>query len=379
MLRLARALSLALFAFLLLTIPTHAQDTFKLFTPTTGWYMTFSRIFYTSDSGAHWSDISPLKDHSTTPSNTLAVHFSDPRTAWALIVVDSGPQPDCDHNFDFDVASTTDAGAHWQRRTIPVPPADVCPRLLHRGSEIFFLDSAHGWVNLVTSNDTNSPITLLLYTTDAGSTWHRSDNNPCGPGPLFFNSPHDGWLLSHNMHQLCVTHNGGKTFTPEKLLAHYSPDAVAAYSLPTFRSNKINGFLPVTYATPIYGMHHFQGGLFVYETRDGGLTWQKGMQFGNFYMDDSIGTSVAGTSVFMTTTGEGKYCFRLFRINYGVGGFQFTRKLLNIPLSFVDESNGWTYLEDIGLLATHDAGQTWTNISPQASLFGLPPHSNWGQ
>lgn len=310
-----------LLALLIFPFPTHAQDTFHLLTPTTGWYMTYGRLFYTTDSGVHWSDISPLSHHST-----LALYFRDPRTAWALIIVDSGPRPECDHNFDYEFASTADAGAHWDLHTIPIPPATTCPRGLYLGSEIFFLDSAHGWVNLVINSKPDSPISLVLYTADGGTTWHQSDANPCGPGPLLFNTPQDGWLLSQDMHQLCVTHNAGKTFAPEKLPAHLSPDDVPRYSLPTFRSNKINGFVPVTYAMPIYGVHHSQGGLVAYESRDGGLTWRKGMQFGNFFMDDSIGTSIAGSTVFMTTTSEGKYGFHLLELFQSFVSFQFTRK-----------------------------------------------------
>jgi hypothetical protein len=379
MLRLSRALSLTLFAFFFLILPTHAQDTFKLITPTTGWYLTRSRLFYTTDSGATWIDISPLEDRSTTPLPTVAVYFHDIRTAWALILVGSGHVPDCGHSYDFDLVSTTDAGAQWHRRKISIPLKTVCPRGLSFRGAIFFLDSAHGWINFVMNSDTNSPMSLLLSTTDGGSTWQQSDDNPCGPGPLFFNSPQDGWILSQDMHRLCATHNGGKTFNPEKFpLAHQYGGDIESFSLPTFLSDQLAGFVPVTYATPTYDLHHFRGNLVVFETRDAGLTWEKSMEFRNFYMDDHIGISIAGDRLFMPTVGEGKYCTRVLQMmTHGGGAFQFTTKLLDTTLSFADYRSGWVYIEGVGLISTHDGGQTWTNTAtPQTRLRILTPHTN---
>src|SRR5579862_907725 len=275
-----------LLALLILPLPTHAQQTFQLLTPTTGWYRLDHRLFYTTDSGAHWSDISPVPNGRNNPGNfgTIAVHFRDPRTAWALIVTYTDPPPNCDESYSFDIASTTDAGAHWSRRIIPIPPKThkgfhVCPSFSGQG-EIFFLDSHHGWVNL-RDGSPSFPTSDLLYTTDAGITWHetekndRYDENGCGLGPLVFTTPQDAWGLPQDDGQLCVTHDGGVNFTEASL----NPPAAGSvrrtdpvHSIPSFEDN-LHGFVVAVHEESSAGNKNDDYALILYETLDGGRTW----------------------------------------------------------------------------------------------------------
>src|SRR5579862_2451152 len=375
-------LSLTLLALLFLPFPTPAQSQFfQLLTPTTGWFLAAHRLFYTTDSGAHWSDISPVQPFQIRVDKlgTVAVHFRGPVNAWALIAVpDLGPSPNCDENFSFDLASTTDAGTHWSRHTIPITefyPNGACRTFNGRG-EIFFLDSNHGWIDLPTGT-AGMPSSIVLYTTDGGISWHTSDNQDCGAG-LLFTTARDGWSVSEIPEIFCVTHDGGATFTettitpPQEIAAAY-PDRFS-YASPIFQDPN-HGFEIVSYTK----INLSRAAMILYETRDAGRTWKPIRTLVGPTTGDFIPASVAGSTL-ITGYRSSRHTLRLIEVpTHGFEQPTMDSSSGGWDLSFINESNGWVLLYGVGLISTHDAGQTWTNITLPDTQFGFLPRGNWAE
>jgi photosystem II stability/assembly factor-like uncharacterized protein len=110
----------------------------KMLAPGVGWAIKGSGLFWTSNNGAQWTDITPP----IPPLGQLAsVFFLDSNTGWALIAKPGDPLP------EFELASTNNAGATWSTTPITVPHWDPLrqPPLLASGS-ITFADSLNGWM-----------------------------------------------------------------------------------------------------------------------------------------------------------------------------------------------------------------------------------------
>ena len=227
MLRLLSRFSLTLLAllFLLSFPPTPKTPSSSSLPPPAG--ISSGHIYYTTDSGPIGPTfLPPAAKNPQIKSGPSHVHFRDPSTAGlsSLLTQVSGQ----------NVTTTSTTSLHQpptraptRRSSIPYPYRPQPPALVACtwAGEIFFLDSAHGWVNLVINSKPDSPISLLLYTTDGGITWHQSEANPCGPAHFSSTLLKMAGFSPDEMHQLCVTHNGGKTFIRERLPAHNSPPA----------------------------------------------------------------------------------------------------------------------------------------------------------
>src|SRR2546429_655382 len=78
----------------------------KLMAPGVGWAASSGQLFWTTDGGQNWKDITPPANPGTGIS---AVFFLDTSTGWVVL----SRQADPDQEREFDFAATTNAGASW--------------------------------------------------------------------------------------------------------------------------------------------------------------------------------------------------------------------------------------------------------------------------
>src|SRR6266550_1606167 len=83
----------------------------KLLTAEIGWAASEQKIFWTTDAGQHWQDISPPKNAG---ENITSVFFLDPTTGWALLSKASDPEP------VFRIAVTTTSGRIWNVNSVTI-------------------------------------------------------------------------------------------------------------------------------------------------------------------------------------------------------------------------------------------------------------------
>lgn len=333
----------------------------QLLTPEVGWTFLGNGLFWTTDGGGHWKNISPPAERS---KHIASVFFLDTYTGWALIAArnDSSGEP------TFELASTTDAGADWSVQPVVIPE--------HRGTSlgtdgwIDFVDSSHGWVNLEAAGSTNFNPGMMLETEDGGARW-TVVQGPQVWGAIRFITAEDGWLAGGpGDEHLYVTHNGSKTWQEVRLKppAQVGGAIVPAYDLPVFEDDR-HGFLQVIYSGP----EGVASQLLIYSTADGGKTWEPdtilsvltgssvGVPAPTAITDSAailaVGPSPAGVSVVsVPLTGPGSPG----RTISLVGGVQ---------ISFANSEDGWV-LTQSGLLSTTDGGASWTNVTPWGRRAG---------
>ena len=168
-----------------------------LVAPGVGWAVQGDCVLlWTNDDGAHWTDITP---HDPSSREIAGVSFLDASRGWVLFAVRDEESND---QTGFNLASTTNGGASWMVTRLTPPPSDT--NVLFPYGEIFFLDAADGWMNLVTG---------LLATTDGGKTWNPivEANGGGGYGPIRFTDRQNGWIAGGpDEEHLYITHDGGR-------------------------------------------------------------------------------------------------------------------------------------------------------------------------
>ena len=110
---------LSFFLSLLLTLclfhNTQAQqagriESMKLLAPNVGWAATKQKLFWTTDGGEQWKDITPK----TSPGRTItSVFFVDPSHGWILLAREGKEKQETGiAETLFEIASTGDGGAN---------------------------------------------------------------------------------------------------------------------------------------------------------------------------------------------------------------------------------------------------------------------------
>ena len=132
----------------------------KLLTSNIGWAATKSHLFWTTDGGAQWKDITPKLNHRR--QMVSSVFFLDASTGWALLSCGDDRNLRVDDGC-FELASTTDAGQTWSilHEGIAVP---FSHQRLEDGygfsgrSWLDFADPQHGWEILDISTTPPIPV-----------------------------------------------------------------------------------------------------------------------------------------------------------------------------------------------------------------------------
>ena len=221
-------------------------EDFQPIGPGQGWLLFSGHLFWTTNNGGSWQEISPP----LTGSETIqSVDFLDPVTGKALL----------GDGTNYTLAASTDGGQTWTLQAInlvgladsPTPPA-----MVHMG----WLDIAHGWLAFKMSSGSSFSIGMLYVTDDGGQNWQRR-RIPLGE-PVAFASNTTGWTAGGAAgDELYRTQDGGQSWESQQ------PGGPGVhYLLPKFDDAQ-TGLLPVVAGDADTPHVDF------YRTTDGGQNW----------------------------------------------------------------------------------------------------------
>jgi photosystem II stability/assembly factor-like uncharacterized protein len=360
--RKVRVVLAVLAAVLALSLCPRTRAQMKLLADNTGWALTAGHLYWTTNDGRDWKDISPpmagweLMDD---------VFFLDTANGWALLR--KGRSGFC---CQFGLASTNNGGISWTVAPVEVPiwwnPEN---EVFGGGGSIDFLDGLHGWMDLSFQSSPAFNSGALFSTADGGRTWQRVKSAPMIAGEIRFFSLEDGWMLGGpGLHELYATHDGGGTW--EKISLPTPPGlarpTVTNYFLPAFQGAG-QGYLPVGFFYPAAA----SATLALFRTQDGGRTWERAGVApypGPVSPGAVIPVTVGGSALLTAVTSHGAMALARITPDGRVETAPASPfRTLPWQLSFSDAQHGWAYAGG-GVLSTSDGGETWTDISPIASL-----------
>jgi photosystem II stability/assembly factor-like uncharacterized protein len=211
----------------------------KLIAPGVGWAMANgSRLLWTENGGTDWKDITPANKN----EGIKDIFFLDTHRGWALLAGHKSVPRKPDGEAQFDLESTTDAGATWETNHVTIPPQvmenpdRLFPDLTGQGS-IVFADTVHGWMNLAGEGNGGGGQGRLLVTSDGGRTWNQAPGDREEWGSIVLITPEEGWMVGGGgSNELYVSRNGAKRFERVRLAtpAEISPADSAAFWLADF-------------------------------------------------------------------------------------------------------------------------------------------------
>jgi hypothetical protein len=340
----------------------------KMISLGSGWALAGDRLYWTSDNGQNWNDITPGNDQQAISN----VFFIDANTGWAVLPGSN------DAGTFITVASTRNGGKSWQNAQVALDTI-AQGRRVGGVASIYFADSQQGWIILHLSSSSNFSIGVALHTEDGGLTWAALPSPPAA-GNIVFITSQDGWMAGGPAGgQLWFTRDGGSSW---QTAAIPSPAECAgsapSYSLPLFAS-KSNGLLTATTAYP-------DGNCVIdYVTVDGGHSWQ--MQR----------VSKNSASLNMALANSGPLASHIYASGSVVimeqdgvrsqgalpAGLQPNGTISHVE--FADASTGWLHYssgacqlskthctQQNELLATVDGGKTFTIITPHLASAQHP-------
>jgi hypothetical protein len=156
-----------------------------------GWLVSTNRLYWTSDHGKNWQDISPA------PVQVAYVLPSG--EAWALSTQDS-EQASLYHS--------TDWGENWESIELDIPPDNWRPLQLR------FSSQSNGWVVMQKKTSQAFDYGMLMKTSDGGASWHSYEIPTASP--IQFVSQAEGWLINRTSGALYHTVDSGLTWQPTR-------------------------------------------------------------------------------------------------------------------------------------------------------------------
>lgn len=348
-------------------------------------------LFWTSDDGGAWKDITPNDPSSR---HIAGVFFLDASRGWVLMALKREPpknnqEPD---NFitdipGFDLASTTDGGATWTVKHLNALAEGVG---WLAASEIFFLDPAHGWMNIESPTPHWGGEGILLATTDGGNTWKPivEVNGGGGYGPIRFTDPQNGWIAGGpGDGYLYATKDGGRHWrevavSAPSAISRLFENVAAQYSLPRF-TDAMHGFVAVKYAGPGKSGEDVSIQALL-STNDGGSAWHL-ESWSNLDQAASFPIVAVVDSTAIAPKRLDHEPPTLVKL--GPGGKLTEMRASESPdmqngaaistVNFSDAGHGWASSSNGHLLSTADGGGTWKDITPGPKRTSmLAPSSN---
>jgi photosystem II stability/assembly factor-like uncharacterized protein len=317
-----------------------------------GWGLSQDGVFYTTDGGQHWKDVTPTNGWLV--KSIVKGFFLNATTAWLI-------QPDRQKFNRGTLFHTKDGGRTWQSSQAPFGP-----------NPMQFLNTNDGWVMADQGAAAGSMAVDIYKTIDGGSSWDKvqsagpqTQNTP-GALPfggdksgMAFEDMKKGWIggsqpVSGHSY-LYRTTDGGKTWELQDLSipAAYSRSSVLDFA-PKFFNSK-DGILPVNLETQTQNIDFFV-------TQDGGQTWQST-------------TVVQGGTAYDIVSFRDIWVWsgKTLRVTHDSGETwsEITPKIVLKgkiqQLDFVDLKTGWAISmdtkENMYLYLTRDGGKTWKQLS----------------
>jgi hypothetical protein len=245
-------------------------------------------ILHTLDGSRSWQDVTPPEPGPLEAQNykQAAGYFLDAVTGW-VVFYSSGytaypSQPD-------GVWRTGDGGLTWELSRFWQTNSDLLGGTTIREPEFTFIDPQHSWLLLETHIAMGSYADALYQTVDGGQSWQLltvETHFPNNGGINFIDLQH-GWAPAHFPFgiyppmELMRTEDGGLTWESITLPfpdgAYSDTETTVDYSvcrviLPLLRIPQAGRLVVVCGLRS--GSPESEGGVFSYNTRDGGQTWQ---------------------------------------------------------------------------------------------------------
>jgi photosystem II stability/assembly factor-like uncharacterized protein len=207
---------------------------FALLSEQEGWVQLGQNIYWTSDGGRRWENISPS---GLRPDGLRGATFLDTSHGWVVSAStnDAG-------EFDYAIARTFDRGRSWQVHRLSLfAPND--PDGYANAVFLQFINERTGYMVVRRATSANFRVGTLFKTTDGGLNWTRL-SIPIGE-PVYFTSDSDGWVAGGaSGEELYQTADGGRSWTRRNISTPVRAGEKRLYRLPVFESQN-NGVLPV--------------------------------------------------------------------------------------------------------------------------------------
>ncbi len=333
----------------------------KLLTSQVGWAQSGGRLYWTTDDGAHWKDVTPPNPLKDVIADTF---FLDVNMGWVLF---SGGNEEA----EFELAATTDGGSNWHVTHLKIPANRDPSMALDGWGTMFFVNAQHGWMNLRVKSGSAFRLGILLMTKDGGKTWEWApDGSDAGAGAIYFLTPTDGWIAGGpGDEQLYVTHDGAKSWHDVALKPPpiITKEYTGTYVAPIFQDRK-HGFLPVTYTDS--STDNDEAVLVLFSSDDSGQTWKTDRVVPKrvYLSGGNVPATVADSVLLTAPDSNSKGTLQLTAVPPGGKASTTVAHVSNggagvSQLSFTDPWRGWVSTPN-ELFSTQDGGVTWTNITP---------------
>jgi photosystem II stability/assembly factor-like uncharacterized protein len=329
----------------------------KMLAPGVGWALADQHLFWTTDNGANWKDITPAR-RAGSEEHISYVFALGAHDIWLLYAQHGDPV--C----KFDLAHSGDTGATWSWIPVRLPP-ELQHGLAGEGT-LAFVDDRHGWMIL---NSAKVGAGALLVTSDGGGDWRDThDDDPGGRGPVVLITPEEGWMVGgEHDDDLHVTRDNAKSWQTISLPApkEISPARFHTADVPVFEHSK-HGFVAVTYA----GGHQSSAVLFA--TDDGGRSWKQDRVLAGLEQTSEghrVQSSIVGDVWLIAKVSNHRPIITALRagarMRAAIDPASHSSGYFGVDqISFITPSQGWV-LVDAELLSTTDGGATWTDITPK--------------
>lgn len=335
-----------------------------LMAPGIGWASSGGALYWTTDNGKQWKNITP-----PVHGGIVSVFFLDSSAGWVLGSTMGVPA-------DFEIAFTQDSGASWSVTKLDLPVKPKSWWLLGQGS-IQFLDKDHGWMNLTVQSGAIYHLGVLFRTADGGKHWTQS-NSPQSSGDIHFIDARNGWLLNSSPSELWVTHDAGSTWNEVSLKPppqYLSDDP--QYQLPAFSDSK-HGAILVTFSAPLTAPD--ASDVVLFSTSDGGREWKFDRSLAHLSCRSCTNLEAVVTDSTLLTaqrldevltmkstavTGQGSSTAQSANIGFSGALLSFT--VANTQQAWVVTTTGNCavgLLPCTQLLSTTDGGVAWSDITP---------------
>jgi len=220
-----------------------------------GWLVSGNRLYWTTDRGKSWTDISP--------ASVQLAYFLPSGQAWALSTQNQ-EQASLYHSSNW--------GATWESLDLTLPPDAWWPLQLQ------FSSPTTGWVVVQKETSPAFDVGILMKTNDGGLSWQSSDLPTADK--INFTSQAEGWLMNTHADELYHTTDGGLTWQ----IAQHEEYLLSQPLLPegtTLSGWQVNG---LGWAATSMGScsgeksspnFSCQVNAVLWQTQDGGKTWEE--------------------------------------------------------------------------------------------------------
>ncbi|OPZ89367.1 MAG: Ycf48-like protein [Firmicutes bacterium ADurb.Bin419] len=328
-----------------------------------GWAFDNDRLFYTSDGGEYWDDITPDMDE--LDETSLEAHFYDENTG-CIVAQDNGLTVENHDAKSTTIFFTNSRGEKWEKSVIPS---------YYLGTDMSFIDSEKAWILLFQDSSLGIQKAELYKTENEGKSWVKVSDTEKEDGlhlggnkeGISFINENEGFVVSNRnigTPDISRTDDGGKTWRDGLDLSEEPGMDSSAQALKPVFFNKKDGIIPVS-------LNKSQTGNFdniFYYTHDGGKNWEKSMpiqskerigQLDYFFINLQVGWVITHEGILYQTKNGGANWIKIWEST----GYE------NIwCLNFVSDQIGWA-LADNKIIKTVNGGRSWKEVNSKINTL----------